>query len=126
MSTKVIKLKIVIVILIIWTYGLTIFMWGHSSSNSILILMINFFSLAGGVMYHISTPDVESLEGGQLEPDLEGRELEPEPEGGVLVQPKVNLPRTSRAWEWVSSKCLLRTMVDLKLKNIEEFYCEPS
>jgi hypothetical protein len=50
-------------------------------------------------MYHISTPDVESLEGGQLEPDLEGRELEPEPEGGVLVQPKVNLPRTSRAWE---------------------------
>jgi hypothetical protein len=61
--------------------------------------MINFFSLAGGVMYHISTPDVESLEGGQLEPDLEGRETEPEPKGGVVVQPKVNRPHTSLSWE---------------------------
>jgi hypothetical protein len=74
-----------------------------SSSNLISIQTTSFFSLAGA-MYHISTPDEELLEGG-------------EPKGGVLVQREENLPHTSHVCERASSECLLRTMVDVKLKE---------
>jgi hypothetical protein len=41
-------------------------------------------------IYHISTPNEDSLKGG---------EQEPEPKGGVMVRPKTNVAHTSRAWE---------------------------